>query len=89
MTGVKNGKFLEFHLDDGKMVKYDLSTGQSIGVKGKPVKSTNHKFRNMSISTIINSIDSDAYKKFLFFVKEKKSLCVFIWNTTVKGFGIF
>ena len=71
MTGVKNGKFLEFHLDDGKMVKYDLSTGQSIGVKGKPVKSTNHKFRNMSISTIINSIDSDAYKKFLFFVKER------------------
>ena len=37
MVGHKNGKYLEFLLDDGKTVKYDLSTGQSIGVNGKPV----------------------------------------------------
>lgn len=38
MTGHKNGRFLEFTLDNGKVVKYDLVTGESIGTRGQPVK---------------------------------------------------
>lgn len=43
MTGKKEGKFLTFYLDDGSTIRYDLSTGEQIGVKGKPVKSVAYK----------------------------------------------
>ena len=39
MVGKKEGKFLTFYLDDRDTIRYDLSTGEQIGVKGKPVKS--------------------------------------------------
>ena len=49
MTGHKNGRFLEFTLDNGKVVKYDLATGESIGSSGKAVKSVAHHMKGFSI----------------------------------------
>lgn len=68
MVGHKNGKYLEFLLDDGKTVKYDLSTGQSIGVRGKPVNSVCHKMKGYSIKEVIDSIDDENYQNFLRYV---------------------
>ena len=39
MIGTKEGKFLKFTLDDGKVVKYDLSTGQSRRAYNAPISS--------------------------------------------------
>lgn len=72
MKGYKRGKFLEFELDDGKKVKYDLSTGDSIGIKGKPVKSVNHKMSGFSIPEVIESIDNENYRNFLYFVNKRE-----------------
>ena len=49
MIGTKEGKFLKFTLDDGKVVKYDLSTGQSIETKNNVVNNVGYKFRNIPI----------------------------------------
>ena len=72
MKGYKRGKFLEFELDNGKKVKYDLSTGDSIGIKGKPVKSVNHKMSGFSIPEVIESIDNENYRNFLYFVNKRE-----------------
>lgn len=79
MNGVKEGKFLSFYLDDGKVVKYDLSTGEMIGVKGEPVKSLGSRFSNMSITNMIDSIDSENYRNFLKFIDNK--------NGRISNFG--
>ena len=68
MNGVKEGKFLSFYLDNGKVVKYDLSTGEMIGVKGEPVKSLGVRFSNLSITDMIDSVNPKEYANFLRFV---------------------
>ena len=68
MVGKKEGKFLTFYLDDGDTIRYDLSTGEQIGVKGKPVKSVAHKTKGYSIQNFIESIDDINYQNFLGFV---------------------
>lgn len=68
MNGVKEGKFLSFYLDDGKVVKYDLSTGEMIGVKGEPVKSLGVRFSNLSMADMIDSVSPKEYANFLKFV---------------------
>lgn len=80
MNGYKRGKYLEFVLDNGKSVKYDLSTGQSIGVRGNPVRTVAPHMRNTSISDIINSIDDKNYRNFLRYVYGQCS-------NTIKNFG--
>ena len=68
MNGIKEGKFLSFYLDDGKVVKYDLSTGEMIGVKGEPVKSLGVRFSNLSMTDMIDSVSPKEYANFLRFV---------------------
>ena len=80
MNGYKRGKYLEFVLDNGKSVKYDLSTGQSIGVRGNLVKTVAPHMRNMSISSIIDSIDDKNYRNFLKYVYSRCS-------STIRNFG--
>lgn len=80
MVGYKRGKYLEFVLDNGKSVKYDLSTGQSIGVRGNPVRTVAPHMRNTSISDIINSIDDKNYRNFLKYVYNRCS-------STIRNFG--
>lgn len=65
MTGHKEGKFLIFTLDDGRQSRYDLSTGETIGVSGKPVKSANRYFAKMDLFNIIDCIEEPPYRDFL------------------------
>lgn len=71
MIGKKEGKFLTFYLDDGSTIRYDLSTGEQIGVKGKPVKSVAYKTKGYGIQDFISSIDDVNYQNFLGFVYGK------------------
>lgn len=71
MIGHKEGKFLIFTLDNGKTFRYDLSTGETIGVSGKPIKGANRYLVNMSLCNIINCIEELPYQEFLGWVYNK------------------
>ena len=73
MVGYKRGKYLEFELDDKRIVKYDLSTGQSIGIRGNPVKSISHAMSNLYIDDVIKSIENVDYRNFLSFIEIRES----------------
>ena len=79
MTGHKNGRFLEFTLDNGKVVKYDLATGESIGTRGQPVKTVASHLKGLQIPEILDTIDDERYVRFLRWVRGH--------NTLLKNFG--
>ena len=64
MNIVKEKQFFVFHLDDGKTVKYDLSTGQVIGKKGQPVNSINSQLRGYDLQDMLNSFDDPGYRSY-------------------------
>lgn len=84
MVGKKEGKFLVFYLDDGDTIRYDLSTGEQIGVKGKPVKSVAHKTKGYSIQDFIKSIEDKNYQNFLNFACGKAPVYVRSFSTVLK-----
>ena len=43
----KEKQYIMFDLDDGKSVKYDLSTGECIGKLGKPVKGLQSQLKDI------------------------------------------
>ena len=53
MHTTKDKQLITFHLDDGKTVQYNLSTGQTIGKRGKPVQSLNSQLKGYSIKEIV------------------------------------
>jgi len=65
MRTYKSHKFIVFKLDDGKTVKYDLSSGQTIGKLGKPVKSLSPQLRGYDIHAVIDGFENESYRKFL------------------------
>ena len=72
MRGYKEGKFLVFELDNGRTVRYDLSTGDAIGAKGKPVQSAAHLTRGVNMRDILNSIEDKNYRNYLRWIWTKK-----------------
>lgn len=84
MVGKKEGKFLTFYLDDGDTIRYDLSTGEQIGVKGKPVKSVAHKTKGYSVQSFIVSIEDKNYQNFLNFAFGKAPTNVRNFSTVLK-----
>lgn len=66
MHTTKDKQLITFHLDDGKTVQYNLSTGQTIGKRGKPVQSLNSQLKGYSIREIVESFENEAYRKFFF-----------------------
>lgn len=58
-------------MDDNSIIKYDLSTGDQIGIRGKPVKSVNHKTKDYTIEDFINSIEDETYSRFLSYVRSR------------------
>lgn len=84
MVGKKEGKFLTFYLDNGDTIRYDLSTGEQIGVKGKPVKSVAHKTKGYSIQNFIKSIEDKNYQNFLNFACEKAPTYIRNFSTILK-----
>lgn len=71
MIARKDKQFLVFDFEDGKDVRFDLSTGQFIGKKGKPVKSLTGQLSQLSIKSVIDSFEDEKYRKFLNHVYEK------------------
>jgi hypothetical protein len=68
MKAYKEHKFIIFKFDDEKDVKYDLSSGVTIGKLGKPVKSLNSQLRGHDIYSVIDSFEDENYRAFLRFV---------------------
>lgn len=68
----KDGKYLLFHRDDGKICKYDLSTGDVIGFRGKPVKSLSSQLKDLTANKLIEITSNPVYKKFLEYVHERR-----------------
>lgn len=65
MKAYKEGRFLVFDLEDGRNVKYDLSSGQCIGFSGKVVKDVKNQLQGYNIYEVINSFEDKAYVNFL------------------------
>lgn len=69
----KEKQYLVFDYENGKTVKYDFATKQSIGMKGKPVKGLQSQLSGMTTSELFDNCDDKKYAKFLEFVKNKHS----------------
>lgn len=71
MVARKEKQFIIFTLDDGKTVKYDLSTGKTYGKTGKEVKSITTQLRGYNIVDLINSFPDENYRNFLNFLNSQ------------------
>lgn len=67
----KEHQFLVFELEDGKTVKYNLATGESIGKSGKVVKDICTQLRGYNLLDIIHSFQDDKYREFLKFIDKR------------------
>ena len=75
----KEYKYIVFEFEDGKTVKYDLSTGETIGKLGKPVKSLNTQLKGYNVYSVIDIFEDENYKKLMrfilkYFVNNKRSI---------------
>ena len=68
MKVFKERQFIVFEFDDGKTVKYNLATGETIGKNNRIVKSLNTQLRGYSIKQIIECIEDENYRHFMDFV---------------------
>ena len=68
----KDSKYLLFHRDDGKICRYDLSSGEVIGFRGKPVKSLSSQLQDLTVDRMIELTSDPVYKKFLQYVYNKR-----------------
>ena len=71
MRVFKEKQFIVFKFDEGKTVKYNLSTNETIGKNGHIVKSLNTQLRGYTIQQIINCIEDDNYRNFISFVNKE------------------
>ena len=65
----KEKQFLVFDFEDGKMVKYDFATKQSIGKKGEPVKKLCSQLSGYSVEDIMQCCVDQQYAEFLRFIR--------------------
>ena len=68
MIAYKDKQFLVFKFEDGKDVKYNLSTKETIGKSGKIVKSINSQLTGYDLRTVINAFEDENYKNYLHFL---------------------
>lgn len=68
----KDGKYLFFHRDDSKICKYDLSTGEVIGFRGKVVKSLSSQLKDLTVDKLIDITSDPVYKQFLEYVYSRR-----------------
>ena len=80
MKVYKEKQFLVFDFEDGKNVKYNLATGETIGKSGKIVKGLQHQLSGISMNNIIESCEDKNYGLFLKYVWDKY---------TVKGYSYY
>lgn len=75
MKAFKEKQYLIFEFEDGKNVKYNLSTGESIGKSGKVVKNVCSQLRGYDYLQVIDSFQDENYKEFLKFVDKRVNRC--------------
>ena len=71
MKAYKDKQFLVFQFDNGKDVKYDLSTGKMIGKKGLPVAGLTSQLSGYSIQEVIDSFEDEKYRQYLNFIRKR------------------
>lgn len=68
LKSYKDKQYLVFEFEDGKNVKYNLATGESIGKSGRPVKDVCTQLRGYELLEVIESFEDENYRNFLKFV---------------------
>ena len=68
MIAYKDKQFLVFKFEDGKDVKYNLATKETIGKSGKIVKNINSQLTGYDLRTVINAFEDENYKNYLHFL---------------------
>jgi len=68
LTSCKENQYLVFYFDDGKNVKYNLATGETIGKLGKPVKDIRTQLSGYDLLQVIKSFKDQNYSNFLSFL---------------------
>lgn len=68
LKSYKDKQYLVFEFEDGKNVKYNLATGESIGKLGRPVKDVCTQLRGYELLEVIESFGDEKYRDFLKFV---------------------
>lgn len=84
MKVYKEKQYLVFDYEDGRTVKYDFATQQSIGIKGKPVKGLNHQLSGMTINQLTDCCEDKNYAEFLKFVERCESKYIYNMGTLLK-----
>lgn len=74
MKSYKDKQFLVFEFEDGKNVKYNLATGESIGKSGRAVKDVCTQLRGYSLLDVINSFENETYRDFLKFIDSQVNI---------------
>ena len=57
-----------FKFEDGKDVKYNLATKETIGKSGRIVKNINTQLAGYDLRTVIESFDDKNYRNYLHFL---------------------
>lgn len=68
----KDGKYIVFTRDDGKECKYDLSSGEVIGFRGKPVKRLASQLKDLTCRRLFEITESPVYKRFFEWVWKQR-----------------
>ena len=69
---VKEKQFLVFYLEDGKTVKYNFATHETIGKRGKPVQSLQSQLKGVTAHDVIDACEDKNYADFLRFVYQSR-----------------
>lgn len=98
LKSYKEKQFLIFEFEDGKNVKYNLATGESIGKSGRPVKDVCTQLRGYDLLEVIESFGDEKYRDFLKYIDSKVNRSLmsarYRWSNTrrvekVKNIGTF
>lgn len=68
MIAFKEKNFLVFKFEDGKDVRYNLATKETIGKSGRIVKNINTQLAGYDLRTVIESFDDKNYRNYLHFL---------------------
>lgn len=71
LKSYKERQFLVFEFEDGKTVKYNLATGESIGKSGRVVKNICSQLSGYSLLQVIQSFGDEKYRDFLLYVDKQ------------------
>lgn len=71
LKSYKEKQYLVFEFEDGKNVKYNLATGESIGKSGRHVKDVCTQLRGYDLLSVIESFEDEKYRDFLKFVDSR------------------